>query len=130
MNIQFNKRDPIYLQVIQYFKQEMAIAHLKPGQEIPSRRDLANQLKINPNTAQKAYKEMENSGLIYTEGNLPSRITEDSHVLKNIRKELIDEATDHFIAAIKPIHVPLDELVDLVTEKYTQASKDKEDSHD
>ncbi|MCA9765630.1 MAG: GntR family transcriptional regulator [Carnobacterium sp.] len=130
MNIQFNKRDPIYLQVVQYFKQEMAIAHLKPGQEIPSRRDLANQLKINPNTAQKAYKEMENSGLIYTEGNLPSRITEDNHVLKNIRKELIDEATDHFIAAIKPIHVPLDELVDLVTEKYTQASKDKEDLHD
>ncbi|SEL01267.1 transcriptional regulator, GntR family [Carnobacterium iners] len=130
MNIQFNKRDPIYLQVVQYFKQEMAIAHLKPGQEIPSRRDLANQLKINPNTAQKAYKEMENSGLIYTEGNLPSRITEDSNVLKNVRKELLDEATDHFIVAIKPIQVPLDELVDLVKKKYIQASKDKEDSHD
>ncbi|MEG0267634.1 MAG: GntR family transcriptional regulator, partial [Carnobacterium sp.] len=102
MNIQFNKRDPIYLQVVQYFKQEIAVAHLKPGQEIPSRRELANQLNINPNTDHKAYKEMENSGLIYTEGNLPSKITEDITLLKHVREELIDEATDNFVTAIKP----------------------------
>ncbi len=130
MNIQFNKRDPIYLQVVRHFKQEIAIAHLKPGQEIPSRRELANQLNINPNTAQKAYKEMENSGLIYTEGNLPSKITQDMAMLKRVREELIDEATDHFITAIKPIHVPLDEVIGLVRKKYTINEIDKEDIND
>lgn len=130
MNIQFDKRDPIYLQVIRYFKQEIAVAHLKPGQEIPSRRELANQLSINPNTAQKAYKEMETIGLIYTEGNMPSKITENTALLKNIRTELIDEATSNFITAITPIKVPLEEIVDLVKKKYLENENDKEDTND
>ena len=130
MDIQFNKRDPIYLQVVRHFKQEIAVAHLKPGQEIPSRRELANQLSINPNTAQKAYKEMESSGLIYTEGNLPSKITQDIAMLKRVREELIDEATDNFITAIKPINLPLNEVIGLVKKKYSMNQTDKEDIND
>lgn len=130
MNIQFNKRDPIYLQVVRYFKQEIAVDHLKPGQEIPSRRELANQLNINPNTAQKAYKEMENVGLIHTQGNLPSKITEDTIILKSIREELINEATDHFISAIKPINIPLDEVVGFVKKKYAESQLKEEDTND
>ena len=45
-------------------------------------------MKINPNTAQRAYKEMEEQGLIFTEGNLPSRITKDEQMLKRVREEL------------------------------------------
>src|SRR5690606_35869669 len=89
MKIQFNNRDPVYLQVVRYFKEEIARGNLEPGEEIPSRRELANQLKINPNTAQRAYKEMEEQGLIFTEGNMPSRITKDEAVLKQVREELI-----------------------------------------
>ncbi|WP_245592935.1 GntR family transcriptional regulator [Carnobacterium funditum] len=123
MNIHFNKRDPIYLQVVRYFKQEIAVAHLKPGQKIPSRRELTSQLNIKPNTAQKAYKEMENLGLIYTEGNSPGKITENTIVLKKVREELIDEATDNFITAIKPINVPLDEIVGLVKKNILKIKK-------
>ena len=130
MNIQFNKRDPIYLQVVHYFKQEIAIANLKPGQEIPSRRELANQLNINPNTAQKAYKEMENIGLIYTEGNLPSKITEDSTMLKKVRQDLISEATDNFLTALRPIKIPLDEIIELIKKSYHKSHINKGDKHD
>lgn len=120
MNINLNKRDPVYLQVVRYFKEQIAIGQLKPGQEILSRRELANQLKINPNTAQRAYKEMEAAGLIYTEGNLPSKVTENTTVLKNVRKELIAGAVDTFIAAIEPINVPLNEIIELLEDKYTE----------
>ncbi|ALV22497.1 MAG: GntR family transcriptional regulator [Carnobacterium sp.] len=120
MNINLNKRDPVYLQVVRYFKEQIAIGQLKPGQEILSRRELANQLKINPNTAQRAYKEMEAAGLIYTEGNLPSKVTENTTVLKNVRKELIAGAVDTFITAIEPINVPLNEIIELLEDKYTE----------
>ena len=79
----------------------------EPGQEIPSRRELANQLKINPNTAQRAYKEMEEQGLIFTEGNLPSRITKDEQMLKRVREELILEAVDTFVHSVRSINVPV-----------------------
>lgn len=119
MKINFNKRDPVYVQVVRHFKEEIATGILEPGQEIPSRRELAAKLKINPNTAQRAYKEMEEAGLIYTEGNLPSKITKDEAVLGAVREALILQAVDTFMTTIRPINVPLDEVVDLIKEKYT-----------
>ncbi len=118
MKIQFNNRDPVYLQVVRYFKEEIARGNLEPGEEIPSRRELANQLKINPNTAQRAYKEMEEQGLIFTEGNMPSRITKDEAVLKQVREELILEAVSNFIQSIRAINVTLEEALQLVEKNF------------
>ena len=118
MEAKFNNRDPVYVQVIQHFKEQMAKGYFEPGQEIPSRRELANQLKINPNTAQRAYKEMEEQGLIFTEGNLPSRITKDEQMLKRVREELIVEAVDQFVHSVQTINVPLPEVLDLVKDAY------------
>jgi DNA-binding transcriptional regulator YhcF (GntR family) len=123
--VTFNNRDPVYLQVVRYFKEQIATAKLGAGQEIPSRRELAGLLNINPNTVQKAYKEMEEQGLIYTEGNSPSRITADERVLSSIREELIVEAVNTFVTSIKKIDVPVDELLTLIKEKYvTERSKE------
>lgn len=117
-NIKFDNRDPVYVQVVRHFKEEIATGMLEPGQEIPSRRELANKLKINPNTAQRAYKEMEEEGLIYTERNLPSRITKDEQVLGAVREELILQAVDSFVRSIRSINVPVEEVLSLVKEKY------------
>jgi len=122
MHVNFNNRDPVYVQVIRHFKEQIAKGNLEPGQEIPSRRELAHQLKINPNTAQRAYKEMEEQGLIYTEGNLPSRITKDEQVLKKVREELILEAVDNFVCSLRSINVPLSDALNLVKKKYESES--------
>lgn len=121
MKIKFNNREPVYVQVIRHFKEQIATGLLEPGQEIPSRRELANRLKINPNTAQRAYKEMEEQGLIYTERNLPSKITGDPKVLQGVREELIVEAVEMFISSVQSINVPLEEVLHLVKEKYNKA---------
>lgn len=118
MTLKFNNRDPVYVQVIRHLKEQIAKGYFEPGQEIPSRRELANQLKINPNTAQRAYKEMEEQGLIFTEGNMPSCITKDEAVLKSVREELILEAVDLFLGSIKSIDVPLAEVLELVKKKH------------
>ncbi|MGG0717254.1 GntR family transcriptional regulator [Robertmurraya massiliosenegalensis] len=124
MNIKFNNRDPVYVQVIRHFKEQMATGLFEPGQEIPSRRELANQLKINPNTAQRAYKEMEEQGLIFTEGNLPSRMTTDEKMFQMVRNELILEAVDAFVGAVRTINVPLDEVMPIVEQKYKNESNE------
>jgi len=116
--VQFNSRDPVYLQVVRHFKEQIATSRMEAGQVIPSRRELAALLKINPNTAQKAYKEMEEQHLIVTEGNSPSRITTREDVLKSIRAELLEDAVEAFVASVRKIDVPVDELLDLVRRKY------------
>src|SRR5699024_6305166 len=125
MSEKFNTRDPIYIQVIRHFKEQLATGILEAGQEIPSRRELASQLKINPNTVQRAYKEMEEEGLIYTERNLPSKITRDSSVIEAVREELLLSAVDSFIEAVRPIDVPLEELISLIKEKYESENKEQ-----
>lgn len=124
MDVKFNNRDPVYVQVIRHFKEQIATGYFEPGQEIPSRRELANKLKINPNTAQRAYKEMEEQGLIFTEGNLPSRITNDEQVLKMVREELILEAVDAFVHSVRSINVPLHEALNLVKTHFERESKE------
>jgi len=128
LTVKFNNRDPVYVQVIRHFKEQIAKGFFEPGQEVPSRRELANQLKINPNTAQRAYKEMEEQGLIFTEGNMPSCITRDEAVLKSVREELIIEAVDLFLGSIKSIDVPLSEVLKLVEKKYEAESGETEES--
>lgn len=128
LNVKFNTRDPVYVQVIRLFKEKIAMGYFEPGQEIPSRRELANQLKINPNTVQRAYKEMGEQGLIFTEGNMPSRITKDEVVLNRVREELIVEAVDNFIDSIKTINVPLSEVLELVKKKYDTENEEEEGS--
>ena len=125
MDVNFNNRDPVYLQVVRNFKEKIANRELVPGDEIPSRRELANMLKINPNTAQRAYKEMEEQGLIYTERNHPSKITSDAKILGLVREELLVEAVDTFVTSVRSINVPVDELLNLIRAKYTESNDDK-----
>ena len=125
MNVTFNSRDPVYVQIVRYFKQQIAKGTYVVGQEIPSRRELAQQFQINPNTVQRAYKEMEEQQLIYTDGNLPSCITKDEQVLRNVRHELMQEAVQTFIQSVKSINAPLPEVVALIEKHYEDG-----DTHD
>lgn len=121
--VTFNGRDPVYLQVVRHFKEQLATGRLEAGQIIPSRRELGAILKINPNTAQKAYKEMEEQQLIVTEGNSASRITLDENVLRSIRSELISDAVDAFVVSVRKIEVPVEELLDIVKQKYLERNE-------
>lgn len=125
MKKNFNTRDPVYMQIIRYFKEQIAKGLLESGEEIPSRRELANRLKVNPNTVQRAYKEMEEETLIFTERNLPSRITKDEQVLKAVREELILEAVESFISSVRSINVPLEEAMELVKDNFDRDQIDR-----
>ncbi len=122
--MQFNTRAPVYLQVVDYFKKKMALGELKAGDEMPSRRELANDLKINPNTVQKAFKEMEDQQLITTERNRPSRVTTDDVILKHIRSEIVDDAVAVFVEAIQELDVSVDELVEKIKRQYKEGMYD------
>lgn len=126
MALQLNNRTPVYQQVIQYFKEEIVSGRLQQGQEIPSRRELANQLKINPNTVQRAYKEMEEMSLIYTDGNMPSQVTTNQKVIQATREELVSNALNEFIRSVQSIPVPLDELMTLIEKAYEEKNVEEE----
>src|SRR5699024_5191535 len=126
MKFTIDSRSPVYLQVIHYFKEQIASERLEMGEEIPSRRELAATLKINPNTVQRAYKEMEEAGLIYTDGNMPSKVTRDEQVIKRVRNELVTSALNQFVEAMRNLHIPFEDIVPLLQKSYGEANQRQE----
>lgn len=64
--LDLKSRKPIYEQITDKFKELIISGVLEPDEKIPSVRDLAKQLTTNPNTVQKAYRELEYQGFIYS----------------------------------------------------------------
>ena len=118
MNFTFNDKEPIYIQIIRNFKQKIVIGELKIGESIPSRREMAVMIKVNPNTVQKAYKEMEESGIIKTHKNYQSNITEDESIIKRIKQELINESMESFISNMKAINLNKEEIIKIINDRF------------
>ena len=112
MNFMPNDREPVYLQIIRYIKQKVVRGELNPGDTIPSRREMAQILKVNP------YKEMEEMGIINTIKSYQSSITTDENIISQIRHDLINESMEVFIENMKAINVKKEELIEIIKDKY------------
>ena len=64
LNLDYRDARPIYTQVIDGFREQILSGILQTGDRLPSVRELASQLTINPNTIQRAYRELEAEGYI------------------------------------------------------------------
>ena len=118
IKINLNDKEPIYLQIISYVKKELIAENLKPGDVIPSRRELAEIIKVNPNTVQRAYKEMETMGIISTVKNSQSEITLNKELLRDIKKEYIEESIYSFIENMKSINMKKEDIIKLINDTY------------
>ncbi|MFW6295418.1 MAG: GntR family transcriptional regulator [Halanaerobium sp.] len=97
MDIDFNAAHPIYEQVIEEIKKELVRGDLRPGEKLPSQRKLAKKIEVNPNTVQRAYREMEQRGLVETKRGKGTFIKDDEQVMIEIKKVMAETAVKEFI---------------------------------
>jgi GntR family transcriptional regulator len=116
-----NNRDPVYMQIASYVKRKILAGHVSNGDPLPSRREIAAKLNINPNTAQKAFKLMEEQGYVVTVGNTGSIIHIDDTILANIESELTETLVIEFIRAAKDSNLSFKKVIDLISEKWDDA---------
>ena len=117
-DIKLNNKDPVYIQIALYVKQQILLKRAVSGDRLPSRREMAAQLNINPNTAQKAYKLMEDEGFVVTTGNQGSIIHVDDDIFKRIEDELTRGMVSEFIISAKEINLSFKRVVDLISEMW------------
>ena len=91
--LDMRSRKPIYEQLVDKLKELIINEVLKADEQLPSVRTLAQQLTINPNTIQKAYRELENQGFIYSQKGIgsfvnPSSLSKDEDKIKQIKAEI------------------------------------------
>ena len=86
--MEYNTASPIYLQVINELKKRMVKGELKPGEKMPSNRELAVLFKVNQNTAARIYREMESMGLCYTKRGIGTFVSEEDDMISGLKKEM------------------------------------------
>lgn len=112
--LDLRSRKPIYEQLVDKLKELIMNEVLKPDEQLPSVRTLATQLTINPNTIQKAYRELEVQGFIYSvkgKGSFvnPSNDSMDLEKIAGVKKEL-----EKLIIEALYLGVSADELIQLI----------------
>jgi len=119
---------PAYQQVVDQIKRDIALGRLKKGQQLPTVRQLAGELTLNPNTVGKAYRQLEQENIIHTRAGAGAFIADmDNQLNKTVRKKLITDHLEH--AAVDAFHMQIgeDELrkwFDGVLGKFNRNSKE------
>ncbi|MGF3066767.1 GntR family transcriptional regulator [Facklamia sp. P12945] len=109
---------PIYTQIITWVKDQIITGKYTPGYQLPSRRQLAKEWKVNPNTVQKAFKEMEDLGMIVTQAQRPSTITTDTQLISQLKYESIDQAIENLVDVLIPMDLQLEDIIQRLTHSY------------
>lgn len=115
MEIIFDENTPIYIQIMNIIKRQIVAKELKGGEKLASVRDLSTEFKVNPNTIQRAYKELEREGLAYTQRGMGTFITEDENIIFSLRRDTANEVMNSFIEGMKHLGFSNDEILDLVS---------------
>ena len=117
MDYFFDNERPIYIQLVETLKLEIVSGKLKPGDRIPSVRELALTARVNPNTMQKALSELESQGLIYTERTNGKFVTQNQTLIKDIKDELANEKVEKYIADMKNIGITFEESIEYLQKR-------------
>ncbi|OIJ12776.1 GntR family transcriptional regulator [Anaerobacillus arseniciselenatis] len=97
MSVTFDNSKPIYLQLMDHFFQQICSGSLKLGEKLPSVRETAVSVGVNPNTVQRTYQEMERKGVVVAKRGQGSFVTEDESMIKQLRSEISEEYVNKFV---------------------------------
>ena len=114
MQTTFERNTPIYLQIVDGIKRSIISGERKAGDRLPSVREFAAQLQVNPNTVQKALAELEDCGLIYTERTNGKFITQDGALIAKVRTEYASSLAEKYLHDMNNIGVDAKTAVELL----------------
>ena len=107
---------PIFIQIIEKIQMDIISGVYKPGDKLPSVRELAAEASVNPNTMQKALSELERTGLVYSQRTSGRFITEDTKMIDDIKSEIAQEIISQFLENMQKLGFQKDEAVSLMTQ--------------
>lgn len=118
----FENHMPIYLQIINLIKRDLILGKRAPGDKLESVREYAVILKVNPNTVQKAYQEMERMGLAYSQRGIGRFIVDDQTLVSKLRQEQSNDVISDFVQKMKNVGYSDQEIIKMVEDYLRRKS--------
>lgn len=128
MNIKLDDNTPIYLQIMNIFRQMMASGKLKPGDKVAPVRELAGDYGVNPNTMQKALSELEKEGLLYSDRTRGRFVTRDNKLLNNLRLKEAGLAASEYGRIMESLGFTKEEALDFFMKATNERGQDKQNA--
>jgi len=124
--MEFNNSQPIYMQIIDEYKKRIIRGELQKGDKIPSQREYAQQVRVNPNTVQRAYREMESLNMVETLRGQGTFIAAGEEMKAQMAQNLADQVMRHFISGMCSLgyrHVEIMEMLQCELERSEEVEK-------
>ena len=125
--MEIDESRPIWLQLVDEFRRRVAVGEWPTGSKIPSVRELALEVGVNPNTVQRALAETDRLGLTVPIGTSGRYVTEDGAVVARVRAELAEATIDGFIAVVAGLGMDLTEALSSLSARWPTIDKQKDD---
>lgn len=109
---------PIYLQIIRFLERGIASGAVRDGDELPSRRVLSARLGVNPNTIQKAFRILEEDGVVTSRAGAKSEVSLTPERAEAIRRRLLEEEAAALARALKQMGLDRDQAAALVRQLW------------
>ncbi|HEX8348908.1 MAG TPA: GntR family transcriptional regulator [Hymenobacter sp.] len=110
--MEFNDNEAIYLQIAGYVSENILRQQWPPDQKIPSVRDLAGELQVNPNTVMRTYEFLQNQGVVYNKRGIGFFVAADAmqKVQAYRRERFLQQELPAFFNTISLLGIELNEL--------------------
>lgn len=112
----FKDNLPIYIQIMNLIKGKMVSGQINGGDKLPSVRELSKELKVNPNTIQRTYQELEREELVFTQRGMGTFVTEDKEIVRNLKKGMATNIINNFIMEMKKLGFKSNEIIEIISE--------------
>ncbi len=125
LKLDFRSELPIYTQIVEQIRRLVANGVLKPGDQLPTVRQLATELRVNFNTIARAYRLLDEAGLISTQQGRGTYIWEQPSPAKNqqLRRQVLEELTRQYLADASKLGFSLEEVAQRIVEEIKERKR-------
>lgn len=107
----FTNELPIYLQIMNMIKVDIVSGKIPKGDKLPSTRELAVELKVNPNTIQRVYKELETEEICFTKRGMGTYVTDEDSKIVQLKESLAQDKIEQFIAGMEKLNYTIGDVI-------------------
>jgi len=111
---------PVFIQIMEKLKRDIVTGSYRPGDKLPSVRELAGEAAVNPNTMQRAFSELEREGLVYTKRTNGRFITEDLSMISQLKEQMALDAISQFLNSMQQLGFSGKETLALLKESLEE----------
>lgn len=109
-----NSDRPIFIQIVERIEMDIISGKYKPGDKLPSVRDLAAEAAVNPNTMQKVFTELERTGLVFSQRTTGRFITEDTSMIDELKSTLAKDKITELLSFMQQLGFQENEILAMI----------------